>query len=69
MGDVINLNQYRKRRERSKSQRRAAENRAKKGRTREETARERHEAGHADANLDNKQLSEPSPPEDTPSTG
>ncbi|MFB3149219.1 MAG: DUF4169 family protein, partial [Alphaproteobacteria bacterium] len=32
MGDVINLNQYRKRRERSKSQTRAAENRARTGR-------------------------------------
>ncbi len=69
MGDVINLNQYRKRRERSKSQRRAAENRARKGRTREETARRRHEAEQAGANLDSKRLSEPSPPEDTPSTG
>ncbi len=69
MGDVINLNQYRKRRERSKSQRRAVENRARKGRTKEETARQRHEAGQASAGLDNKQLSEPSPPEDTPSTG
>jgi len=69
MGDVINLNQYRKRRERSKSQTRAAENRARHGRTKEETARERHEAGQASAKLDNKQLSEPSPPEDTPSTG
>lgn len=69
MGDVINLNQYRKRRERSKSQTRAAENRARTGRTKEETARERHEAEQAGSELDNKRLSEPSPPEDTPSTG
>ncbi|MCH7711914.1 MAG: DUF4169 family protein [Proteobacteria bacterium] len=69
MGDVINLNQYRKRRERSKSLRRAAENRARKGRTKEETARQRHEAGQAGADLDDNQLSKPSPPEDTPSTG
>ncbi len=69
MGDVINLNQYRKRRERSKSQRRAAENRARNGRTKEETARERREAGQASAKLDDKQLNKPSPPEDTPSTG
>ncbi len=69
MGDVINLNQYRKRRERSKSQRRAVENRARKGRTRKETARQRHEAEQASGGLDNKRLSEPSPPEDTPSTG
>ncbi len=69
MGDVINLNQYRKRRERSKSQRRAAENRARKGRTKEETARQRHEAEQAGSEFDNKRLSEPSPPEDTPSTG
>ncbi len=69
MGDVINLNQYRKRRERSKSQTRAAENRARTGRTKDKTARERREAGQASADLDNKQLSEPSPPEDTPSTG
>ncbi len=69
MGDVINLNQSRNRRERSKSQRRAAENRARKGRTKEETTRQRHEAGQAGADLDNNQLSKPSPPEDTPSTG
>ena len=69
MGDVINLNQYRKRRERSKLQRRAAENRARKGRTKEETTRQRHEAGQAGADLDDNQLSKPSPPEDTPSTG
>ena len=69
MGDVINLNQYRKRRERSKSQTRAAENRARKGRTKEETARERDEAAQAGSELDNNRLSEPSPPEDTPSTG
>ncbi len=69
MGDVINLNQYRKRRERSKSQRRADENCARKGRTKEETARQRHEAEQASSELDSKQMSEPSPPEDTPSTG
>ena len=69
MVDVINLNQNRKRRERFKSLRRAAENRARKGRTKEETARQRHEAGQAGADLDDNQLSKPSPPEDTPSTG
>ncbi len=69
MGDVINLNQYRKRRERSKSQKRAVENRARKGRTKKETARQRREAGQAGSELDNKVLSKPSPPEDTPSTG
>lgn len=69
MGDVINLNQYRKRRERSKSRTRAAENRARTGRTKEETARERKEAGQAGVKLDNNRLSEPSPPEDTPNTG
>ncbi len=69
MGDVINLNQYRKRRERSKSQRRAAENRARGGRTKDEAARGRHEAEQASSEFDNKRLSEPSPPEDTPSTG
>ncbi|MCZ6745484.1 MAG: DUF4169 family protein, partial [Alphaproteobacteria bacterium] len=56
-------------RERSKSQTRAAENRARTGRTKEETARERDEAEQAGSELDNKRLSEPSPPEDTPSTG
>ena len=69
MGDVINLNQYRTRRERFKSLRRAAETRARKGRTKEETARQRREAGQAGADLDDNQLSNPSPPEDTPSTG
>ncbi len=69
MGDVINLNQYRKRRERSKSQTRAVENRARHGRTKEETARQRHEADQAGVKLDDKQMNEPSPPEDTPSTG
>ncbi len=69
MGDVINLNQYRKRRERSHSRTRAAENRARKGRTKEETARERREAGQTSDKLDDKQLNKPSPPEDTPSTG
>jgi hypothetical protein len=56
MGDVINLNQYRKARARAEKERLAAEQRARHGRTRvaRETVKRKEE--HAAAELDGKRL-------------
>lgn len=56
MGDVINLNQYRKRRERLEKAKKARENRAKSGRTGAEKAAHRHEAEKTGAELERKVL-------------
>ena len=65
MGDVVNLNHYRKRRDRQRAARRAAENRAKLGRgklERESTHRDGERHRHK---LDGKRLDR-GPGEDTP---
>ena len=56
MGDVINLNQYRKRRERDEKAKKARENRAKSGRTRANKAGQRHEADKTGEELERKRL-------------
>jgi hypothetical protein len=56
MGDIINLNQYRKRRERDEKARKARGNRAKSGRTRADQATQRHEAEKTGEELDRKRL-------------
>lgn len=65
MGDVVNLNQFRKQRARAASAKKADENRVRFGRTKDEKARQvtEFERGHRD--LDGKQLDKPSP-EDAP---
>ena len=56
MGDVVNLNQYRKKRERAaKAQKRAA-NRARSGRTKAERQVTQAEAAQGDAALDGKRI-------------
>lgn len=71
MGDVVNLNQFRKQRSRGTSQKRASENRVKFGRTKTDKSRQAHDAVRADRELDGKlidkpQIEQPSSPEDAP---
>ena len=65
MGDVVNLNQFRKKRERAaKAQKRAA-NRARSGRTKAERQVTQAEAARGDAALDSKRIGhEDDEPED-----
>ncbi|MBL28536.1 MAG: DUF4169 domain-containing protein [Rhodospirillaceae bacterium] len=56
MGDLVNLNEYRKQRARRDAASRAAEKRIKHGRTREERTKAAMEAERADAGLDGKRL-------------
>ncbi|MEE9289441.1 MAG: DUF4169 family protein [Alphaproteobacteria bacterium] len=83
MVDVVNLNQYRKQRQRDEKARRAREHRARFGRTGAERAAQRHEVEKAGADLAGKRLARGTedgpgakpttnrePPEDgTPSAG
>ena len=64
MGDVVNLNQFRKKRDRAaKAQQRAA-NRARTGRTKAERQITQAEAARGDATLDSKRIEhEPDEPE------
>ncbi len=74
MGDVVNLNQFRKQRSRGVSQKRAAENRAKYGRAKDEKTRLTLESDRSTRELDGKQVDKPqneqadkpASPEDTP---
>ncbi|HEX6961991.1 MAG TPA: DUF4169 family protein [Lacipirellula sp.] len=66
MGDVVNLNHYRKQRSRVASQKRASENRVRFGRSKDEKTRQLHDTERAAHDLDGKQLDKPSPPEDAP---
>lgn len=66
MGDVVNLNQYRKQRSRTTSQKRASENRVRFGRSKDEKTRQGHDADRTSRDLDGKQLDKPSSPEDAP---
>ncbi len=68
MGEVVNLNQYRKRRERLRSRKRAAEKRAKGGGGGEQETRVRDEPERVSGDFEDKEPDKPSPPEDTPST-
>ena len=56
MGDVINLNRYRKARARAEKQREAEANRARHGRTRSDRTASRREQQRSDATLDGKRL-------------
>lgn len=54
MGELVNLNKYRKGRERLKEEKRAAENRVKFGRSKAELARTRGEVERGSKELDDK---------------
>lgn len=56
MGDVINLNQFRKKRARKAAEKRAPENRARFGRTKDEQTRAQREAEKLAKDLDDKKL-------------
>lgn len=66
MGDVINLNQYRKQRVRSTSKTRASENRVRFGRTKDEKSRQVQDTERNNRGLDGKQADKPSSPEVPP---
>jgi hypothetical protein len=66
MGDVVNLNQYRKQRSRAASQKRASENRVRFGRNKDDKTRQGQDTERANRELDGKQLDKPSSPEDAP---
>ncbi len=65
MGDVVNLNHDRKRREREHAGKRGAETRARTGRTKGEREVARNEAERYERELDGKRI-ERAPGEDTP---
>jgi hypothetical protein len=56
MGELVNLNKYRKQREKLASAKRAAENRVKFGRDKTERARARADQDRETRNLDDKLL-------------
>lgn len=69
MGDVINLNRYRKARARAEKERQAASNRVRHGRTRGEKATTRREQERTAAELDGKRIegaAAPASPAPTP---
>ena len=56
MGDVVNLNQMRKRRERAIAERRARQNRVQFGLSKDDRAKAAREAEKAQRELDEKKL-------------
>jgi hypothetical protein len=56
MGDVVNLNQIRKRRERAAAEQRAKENRTLYGRSKDDRIKAAHESEKAQRELDEKKL-------------
>ena len=56
MGDVVNLNQYRKKAERAEKEQRAALNRARTGRTKADRQVTRKDSNQRDAGLEGKKL-------------
>jgi hypothetical protein len=56
MGDVVNLNQVRKRRERATAEQRARENRVQHGRSKDDRLKAKHESEKARRDLDEKKL-------------
>lgn len=73
MGELVNLNQYRKKRERLQRKKSAAANRMRFGRPKDETIQSKKERVRDDTELDGKQLSDQpntrTDPDDTPETG
>lgn len=66
MGDVVNLNQFRKQRARAASAKKAGENRVKFGRTKDEKSRQVAEFDRGHRDLDGKRLDKDESPEDAP---
>ena len=64
MGDIVNLNHYRKRRERQLAEQRKTERRARSSRLKVERDSTRHEAEHQQRDLDGKRIERT--PEDEP---
>ena len=56
MGDVVNLNQYRKKAQRAEKEQRAAVNRARTGRTKSDRRASRGEAERRDSAMDGNKL-------------
>ncbi|GEM_PF-2937910 len=56
MGDIVNLNQIRKRRERAAAEQRARENRIQHGRSKDDRVKVLREAEKAQRELDDKKL-------------
>jgi hypothetical protein len=69
MGEVVNLNQYRKQRDRSERKKTAAANRARFGRGKDELARTEKERAREDADLDGKLLHDRTDSDDAPEAG
>ena len=59
MGDIINLNRYRKLRDQRRREQEAASNRAKFGRTKVDTQTESKSRERARRDLDSKKIDEP----------
>ncbi len=68
MGEIINLNQYRKKREKAEKAERAAKNRASHGLSKEDRANARRKVEQRQADLDTKRL-ESGPSDDPPKVG
>lgn len=67
MGDVVNLNKYRKERARIGKLRRAAENRSRAGRGAAERNEARKVEGNRDKELDGKRMEHARPADEPPS--
>ena len=59
MGDVVNLNRFRKAKEKAMREAQATANRTRYGRTKDQRAREKDEAARAAKELDSKKLDDP----------
>lgn len=73
MGELVNLNQYRKKRERLLRKKSAAANRMRFGRPKDETLRSKKDHAREESDLDGKLLHDgansQTDPDDTPETG
>jgi hypothetical protein len=56
MGDIVNLNKYRKNRDKAAADRQAAENRVRSGQSKPTKIRQRIETDRNEAELDGKKL-------------
>jgi hypothetical protein len=59
MGDVVNLNRFRKAKEKALREAQAAANKTRYGRTKEQRAREKDDAARAAKDLDSKKIDDP----------
>jgi hypothetical protein len=59
MGDVVNLNRFRKAKEKAVREAQAAANRTRYGRTKDQRAREKEEAARTAKELDSKKIDDP----------